>query len=138
MQLPRAAKTSAIKREEVNTNVKNSDKATAVAQHLPKSTYIPVEKVTNGQIILCKVRGFCPWPGVVTGFDKNLISVKFFGDNSTYKAAINNFFKFEESSGAIIHNLKMKKNPMYSKAVREAEAVIGIAEKDSILNCLRI
>lgn len=94
---------------------------------------VPCDRVDIGQIVLCKMRGFCEWPAIVTGFQKNLIVIKFFGDGTSHKAALRNFYKFEESHEAIIANLKAKKTPLYKKAILEAEYVLGIPEANSII-----
>lgn len=80
------------------------------------------------------MRGFCEWPARVTGFENALILVEFFGDYTTHKAGINNFYKFEESSDVILANLRGRKNPLYSKSIREAEAVLGVPMRDSVTN----
>lgn len=98
----------------------------------PKAT--PAKSVQLGEVVLCKMRGFCEWPARVTGFENGLILVEFFGDHTTHKAAIHNFYKFEDSSDAIRDNLRGRKNPLYSKSIREAECVLGIPLIDSVTN----
>lgn len=96
----------------------------------------PCDDVKEGQIVLCKMKGYCEWPAKVTGFEKNLIKVEFFGDHTTQKTAIKNIFCFEDSCDLILSNLRMKKTPLYSKSVREAECVLGITKEKSIFNRL--
>lgn len=80
------------------------------------------------------MRGYVAWPALVNGIENKLISIEFFGDKTTHKATIGNFFKFEASQAYIIGNLKRKKNFLYSKAVKEAEIMLGVPSKNSILN----
>lgn len=94
----------------------------------------PVENVQLGEVVLCKMRGFSEWPARVTGCGGTLIDVQFFGDNTTHKAAIHNFYKFEESADIIIANLQRLKSPLYRKSIREAEMALGILLPHSITN----
>lgn len=94
----------------------------------------PCDHVEKGQIVLCKMKGFCEWPAIVTGFENNLIKIEFFGDHTTHKAAVHNFYRFEESYDLIACNLRSKKTPLYSKSIREAEKVLGIPNEKSIFN----
>lgn len=94
----------------------------------------PCERLEMGQIVLCKMRGFCEWPGIVTGFQKNLVTIEFFGDHTSHKAAMNNFFNFEDSYDVILNNLRTKKTPSYAKSIQEAEYALGIPMEKSILN----
>lgn len=89
-----------------------------------------------GDVLVCKMKGFCSWPCIVIGIDHNLINVEFFGDHTTHKAAIHNFFKFSESLDELIHNLKTKKNPLFKKSVQEAELALGIPTEMSIMTKL--
>lgn len=72
------------------------------------------------------MRGFAEWPCVVTEIVGNLIKIKFFGDQTTHKTTINNFFDFKESSEVIKCNASRLKSPLYKKAVQEAEIALGI------------
>lgn len=104
----------------------------AVAKY--KSKLKPCENVKIGEVLLCKMRGYCEWPCLVTGFEKNPIEIEFFGDHTSHKAAISNFFSFVNNSDNIISNLKPKKNTLYRKSVIEAEMLMGVPSEESILN----
>lgn len=91
-----------------------------------KPKLVPIEQVEIGDIVLCRLRGFCAWPSTVVAIEKTVIDVEFFGDQSTPKTSIKNIFKFSESAEVILDNLKGRKNPLLSKAVREAEIMLGI------------
>lgn len=71
-----------------STEVKCEQKA--VAKY--KSKLKPCENVKIDEVLLCKMKGYCEWPCLVTRFEKNLIKIEFFGDHTTHKAAISNFF----------------------------------------------
>lgn len=94
----------------------------------------PCERVEIGQIVLCKMRGFAEWPALVIDIHNNLITIQFFGDNTTHKAALNNFFKFEDCHDIILNHIRTKKTPLYTKSVLEAERVLGIPTEKSLIN----
>lgn len=95
---------------------------------------MPVKSVQLGEVVLCKMRGFCEWPCIVKGFEKGMVSVEFFGDYSVHKAALSNFYNFSESCDVILANLRGRKTPLYMKSIKEAEAVLGIPLSNSITN----
>lgn len=94
---------------------------------------VHVEKVEMNEVILCKMRGFCIWPGRISAIDNNQITVEFFGDNSTHKTTIKNIFDFFKSIDFMRDNLNGRKNPLYAKSIREAEIAMGIPLNQSIL-----
>lgn len=91
-----------------------------------KPRLVPVEEVKIGDIVLCKMRGYCAWPSKVIAIENAVIDVEFFGDHTTNKTSIKNIFNFSESAEAILYNLKGRKDPRLEKAVKEAEIVLGI------------
>lgn len=106
-------------------------KSTAIVRVThPKA--VQCKQTEVGMIVLCKMRGFCPWPALVTEIDRNTIFVEFFGDHTTQKTTIGNLFSFHDSSDFIISNIKRLKIPLYKKAVRQAEISLGISEENSI------
>lgn len=109
-------------------------KSKEIVRFKPTSKPKPCERVEIGEIVLCKMRGYCEWPASVTELQKNVVHIEFFGDHTTHKSTLGNIYKFEESHDLILANLKMKKTPQYSKAVREAESVLGIPFEKSIMN----
>lgn len=94
----------------------------------------PCDGVEEGKIVLCKIRGYCHWPAVVTGIENNLISIEFFGDKTTQKTSLTNLYSFEDSHDIILNNLRTKKTLLYSKAVCEAECVSRVPPEKSLLN----
>lgn len=119
-------------RTEENTKSKPKSKALVLVRTNPKPQ--PCNSVGVGEVILCKMRGFPEWPAIVTGFDNNLVCIKFFGDQTTHKTAVKNVYRFDDSHGLIISHLCSKKKPLYSKAIKEAEVALGVASYDSLLN----
>lgn len=117
-------------------NIKRDNKKIVAKPAMPKPT--PIENAKIGQVLLCKLKCFCPWPAFVTEVRGGLISVEFFGDHTKYTGAIKNFYKFEDSSETIIANLRGRKNPLYRKSVLEAEVALGIPTAHSILNRITI
>lgn len=106
------------------------------SQALVKSTTLkpkPADSASIGEVMLCKMKGYCEWPCFVTHIEHGLISVEFFGDHTTHRAAIHNFYKFADCFDIILNNLKGRKNPLYRKSVREAEIVLGIPPHLSIV-----
>lgn len=87
---------------------------------------VPVERVAVGDVVLCKMRGFCAWPAKVIENENAMINVEFFGDHTTHKTSIKNIFAFAESAEALLANLKGRKEPALAKAVREVEIVHGL------------
>lgn len=84
--------------------------------------------------MLCKIKGFCEWPALITGLEGSRINVQFFGDGTTYKSTIKNIYKFSESAYLIQTNLRGRKNPLFHKSVLEAERALGIPFELSITN----
>lgn len=120
-------------RKKPKIEIKNK---TAKSKALVRTTSkpMPCKSVDIGEVILCKMRGFPEWPAFVTGFDRNLACIQFFGDQTTHKAAPKNFYKFRDSFQLMALHLHTKKNPLYIKAVREAETVLGVPSHASVLN----
>lgn len=119
------------------TAEKKNRKAKALLKFQPISKPVPCEDIELGQIVLCKMRGYCPWPAIVKRIEKKIISIEFFGDRTSHKATIGSLFKFEESEGHIIENLRTKKTHLYSKAVQEAEIALGVPSQNSIFKQLK-
>lgn len=90
------------------------------------------EKVEEGDVIMCKMRGYAIWPAFVTGIVGNSVAIEFFGDHTTHKTTMKNLFHFHESYSDIVSNMNRLRTPMYIKAVREAEGVLAIPAENSI------
>lgn len=106
--------------------------STARVVRVTHSKAVPIGQVSVGDVVLCKMRGFCPWPAYVTKLEGKSIFVEFFGDRTTQKTTITNLFSFQDSKDIILANIMRLKNPLFKKAVREAELVMGISEEYSI------
>lgn len=118
------------KRLKTNKAAKSKPKSNALVRRISKPQ--PCKRVEIGEVVLCKMRGFKEWPSYVTGFEKKLVCIQFFGDQTTHKAAVKNFYKFTDSYELLISLLRTNKDPLFSKAVQEAECVLGVVPKKSI------
>lgn len=114
--------------------VKKTNKSRALVRSKTISKPKACESVINHEVVLVKIKGFCEWPAIVTGIENKLISIKFFGDQTTRKISLKNVFKFEDSHETILNNLRMKKTPLYAKSVQEAEKMLGVPPEKPILN----
>lgn len=110
---------------------KRSKKSTALVRAKHPMAVL-CERVDVNDVILCKMRGFCPWPALVTEINGNSVFVEFFGDHTTQKTTLANTYKFNDSSELILHNLLRLKNPLFARAVQEAELALRIPESVSI------
>lgn len=117
-------------KSKVGRNQKQKSKA---LMRTNKSKPIPCKSVDIGEVIVCKMRGFVEWPAFVTGFEKNLVCIQFFGDNTTHKAAVKNFYKFNDSIEILLSHLRTKKHPLLLKAVKEVEVVLALPSNESIV-----
>lgn len=97
---------------------------------------LPAESVEVGEVVLCKMKGYPEWPGFVEIIDNKGIHIRFFGDNTTTHTNIKNIYKFVDSTGVILHNLRTKKKPSYAKAVKEAEMMLNISPEKSLFNLI--
>lgn len=93
----------------------------------------PVSTVEIGQVILCKLRGWCEWPGRVSQIVNDKIKVTFYGDYSITWTSIGHIFSFENSVDNIMMNLRTKKTPLYAKSICEAEVNLRIPPHLSLL-----
>lgn len=98
----------------------------------PKNKIKPCESVFDGQIVLCKMRGYSEWPAIVTRISGNVIAVEFFGDHTIQNTTIKNIFPIENAAELMLSYLKTHKTPLYSKSVQEAEKALGIPQELSI------
>lgn len=119
---------------------KEQTKSGKKSQALIKSTSIkpkPLETTKVGEVLLCKLRGYCEWPALVNSITNGIVNVTFFGDNTTAKTTIKNCFSFSDSTEFVMSMVQKKKNPLYSKSVKEAEVSLGIPNQNSIFNLIK-
>lgn len=87
------------------------------------------EYIQIGVVILCKMKGFCPWPARVISIENTKITVQFFGGKKqTHITTVKNIFNFTDSLALIDGYIKGRKSPDYAKAVREAEISVGLLQ----------
>lgn len=111
---------------------KTKTKSTAIVRMTnPKA--VCCKEVHIGSTVLCKIKGYCPWPALVTDIDKNMVFVEFYGDHTIQKTTIKNLYSFEDSVDLIVFNAKRLKCQLFQKAVREAEIYLGIPHRVSVL-----
>lgn len=109
------------------TKSKKQTKSGKKSQALIKSNSIkpkPLDCIQIGQVVLCKLRGYCEWPALVNSITGDSINVTFFGDNTTARTTIKNCYSFADSAEFIMNLIKKKKNPLFAKSVREAEGTL--------------
>lgn len=89
----------------------------------------------NGQIVLGKMKGYSPWPGMIRKFSKNnkRVQLYFFGTNNNGSVDVTETVAFEASS-EVIKLLVLRQLPSFCKAVLEAESILGIPQEKSITN----
>lgn len=123
-------KSVAIKKEDPSKKKKNASSRGKKKsnENLPS----PCEHVNEGEVVLCQMRGFSAWPSRVIEIVGDLVQVRFFGDQTTYKTTVKHLYPFHKSHAEIISNLNRLKNPLYSKSVQEAESVLKIPKEKSI------
>lgn len=127
----RSVKTTSVSPKKIN--VEREKKCRTVANRHSKLERC--ESVSIEDIVLFKMRGFCAWPARVIKIVGRKAEIQFFGDNTTQSSDIEkNFYKFETSVDHILSLLRNRKNPLYGKAIREAEIALGIPMELSVLN----
>lgn len=114
---------------------RRATKKTVALRNNPAAT--PCKTIYVGDVVLCKIRGWCNWPAYITEIDKNVVSVEFFGDHTTHKTTIQHLFSFLDSSIDILANLTRLKDPLFSKSVKEAEGSLKIPSNQSIFHQLK-
>lgn len=125
----------AVKNTQNNLTKKTKTKSLAVLR--PQAKLEKCESIALNDIVLFKMRGSCVWPAQVIAIMGNTAEVRFYGDNTTQKSNMKtNFYKFDCAQDVILHHLRSKKTPMYSKSIREAEIAFGIPLEKSVFNQL--
>lgn len=123
-------------RNDTSKNANEAPKKKKSCKAVIKSTYkkpVPRKIINSGDVILCKMRGFCEWPAIITKIENKSITVEFLGNHTTTKTTSSNIYDMVESVDAVVFNIKSRKSPLYRKAVQEAERLLGIPPKNSML-----
>lgn len=103
--------------------------------NVPKPKLITARKdiLIEGLIVLAKMNTYPAWPALIKTFRKTVVTVQFFGENSTGNVKYDQIGLFAENHALIRANLKKTING-YSKAVSCAEGALQIPHALSILN----
>lgn len=89
-------------------------------------------------IVMAKVRGFCPWPGKILEIVKNRTKIEFYGANVSEKIGFVNRdeLSFFKNCSDLIRTI-LERNPSkefkFRKGVKEAEIDFGVPEVLSIV-----
>lgn len=87
-----------------------------------------------GQVVLAKMRSYRPWPAIVLNDKKKTVFwVRFFGKQSEGSVKKNECVLFRDAIGCVAEYSKCPLDD-YNRAVREAEAMLGIPIEASLLN----
>lgn len=92
-------------------------------------------RLSEGLIVLAKMRTFAAWPARILSFGKSYINVHFFGDDTTGHVSYDQVGLFQENHKLIQFNLK-KKIRGYTRAVICAEGALKIPQHLSIFNII--
>lgn len=91
----------------------------------------------KGLIVLAKQKYSIPWPARILEVEKNKALVFFFGDKRTGFVLSSEIYDFMKSFHALRSIVLSKKKPStFVTGVRELELLLGISDKDSVLNTI--
>lgn len=99
----------------------------------PKLIVANKDLLSEGQIVLAKMRTYAAWPATIKSFGKSNINVHFLGDETTGNVLFENVGFYQENYQLIKINLQ-KKICGYPKAVRCAEVLLNIPDHLSMLS----
>lgn len=142
-----------VKISTVNSEETHSSDLPLITVIYPKEVAVGNLIFTLGEVVLAKMRGYCPWPAFVKeiyGYANSEMSVivEFFGDHTElvylqiicctmseetlsyfrYKIAPNHLKKYEDHRPIIMQNLAKKG---YLRAVKEADLAIEFSKSKS-------
>lgn len=88
-------------------------------------------------IVLAKQKYSVPWPARIIKVEKNKVLVFFFGDKRSGFVSSSEIYDLVKSFHALRSVILSKKKPAgYTTGMREVELLLGISDKDSILNII--
>lgn len=102
-------------------------------QPTPKLKKASKNLLSEGVVVLAKMRSFAAWPARILSFGKSYIDVHFFGDDTTGHVSYDNVGLFQDNYQLVQFNLK-KNIKGYTRAVSCAEGVLHIPLHLSIFN----
>lgn len=108
-----------------------SDRAWRAAKKSQKNSN---ETLNIDQIVVTKMKSYCPWPAQVRAFSKNAkrAEVYFFGTHNIGMVDVHEIVDFSQAYD-VMRFLLLRKIPYYAKAVRELEEVLQVPAELSML-----
>lgn len=124
------------KRALENAVCPQSKKSRAVVRtdtKVPKLVIASKNVLTEGVVVLAKMRTYAAWPAIIKQFRKTCVNVEFFGEGTTGNIRYTDIGLFEDNHQLITFNLKKKING-YCKSVQCAEGALNIPTHLSVSN----
>ena len=99
----------------------------------------PTQGVIVGDVVFAKMRGYCPWPAVVTAIQGGKASVTFYGTKETGIVAVNNVVPYLANRDALCK----ARSKGFAAAVKEADVAAGLppevpSRRERCSTCRRI
>lgn len=91
------------------------------------------DELSEGQVVLAKMKGYTPWPGVIEKFtvNKKRAKIRFFGTHNVGSVETKESVRMEMSND-VIRLLLLRSLDSFCRGIREAEEMLGIDEKHSV------
>lgn len=100
---------------------------------VPKLVIASKDILSEGVVVLAKMRTYAAWPARIKTFRKTCVNVEFFGEETNGNVPYSDIGLFQHNHQLIIFNLQ-KKIKGYRKSVQCAEGTMEIPTHLSILN----
>lgn len=98
-----------------------------------KRRKIEITQPKVNDVVMAKMRCYCPWPARVDNFNGNRVDIYFFGTYQTGTVNIKDIKLYSESRSQI-RQLIVRRNPLFHRAVLEVEALMNIPMEYSVFN----
>lgn len=88
----------------------------------------------EGQAVLAKMVGYCPWPARITGFTKNRLRINcyFYGTMNNGTVDVNKTIPFQNAR-EVIRLINIRSPKFFAKGVKELETEQGVPPEISAL-----
>lgn len=100
---------------------------------VPKLVVASKNTLTEGVVVIAKMRTYAAWPARIMSFRKTCANVEFFGEGTTGNVRYIDIGLFQDNNLLIAFNLQKKING-YHKSVQCAEGALKIPKHLSLLN----